>query len=177
MDFITIYLTLQKELVNFYHSSGFLVVKFLVGIYVLIVFIDLVLLVVQRGVGANIRQMRYGMNIPSELVSKKSKMKARWDKVKKRLEVGSEAECKVAIIEADDIIDDLIARMGYKGNNMAERLANIPDGQLNELGEIKEAHEIRNRVIHEEDLVVDKEFAQDVLRKYEHLLRHFEVLD
>jgi len=67
--------------------------------------------------------------------------------------------------------------MGYKGANMGERLANIPPGQLSELPAMKEAHEIRNRVIHEEDFQVDKELAKDVLSKYEHLLREFQVLD
>jgi hypothetical protein len=93
------------------------------------------------------------------------------------LESENESEYKVAIIEADTIIDDLITRMGYKGSNMSERLANIPEGQLAELGEMKEAHEIRNRIIHEENFKVDRDFAKGVLKKYEHLLHHFEVLD
>lgn len=177
MDFITIYLTLQKELLAFYHSSGFVFLKILIGIYVLVVLYDIVLMVVQRGVGANWRQMKYGVDMPKELMAKNKKMKLRWDNIRKRLEGENPAEYKVAIIEADTLIDDLIKRMGYKGDNMAERIANIPEGHLDQLGEIKEAHEIRNRVIHEDDFVVEKDFAQDVLRKYEHLLRHFQVLD
>jgi hypothetical protein len=161
----------------FFHSSIFRVFEFFAAIYVIILFVDIVLLVVQRGPGKNWRQMRYGVDIPSELVNRKDKMKEQWGKVKRRLESENESEYKVAIIEADAIIDDLIARMGYKGANLSERLANIPQGQLAELGEMKEAHEIRNRIIHEENFKVDREFAKGVLKKYEHLLNHFEALD
>jgi len=166
-----------QGIANFFHSSVFQIFEVLAAIYVAILFVDVILLIIQRGPGKNWRQMRYGMNIPSELLSKKDKMKEQWNKIKKRLESENESEYKVAIIEADNIIDDLIKRMGYKGENMGERLANIPEGQLVELGEMKEAHEIRNRIIHEEDFKIDRGFAKEVLKKYEHLLHHFEVLD
>lgn len=168
---------LMKEISAFYHSSTFFIIEILVAIYVIIVLLDVILLLVQRGIGNNWRQMRFGLDMPSELVNKKYKIKESWIKIKKRLESDNEAEYKVAIIEADLVIDDLIKRIGYKGDNMAERLANIPEGQLNESEMIKEAHEIRNRIIHEDDLVVDREFATEVLLKYEHLLNYFEVLD
>ncbi|MFA6383608.1 MAG: hypothetical protein WCX17_04260 [Parcubacteria group bacterium] len=180
MDSYTIqilYNSIVRGISDFFHSSVFQVFEFFAAVYVIILFIDLVLLIIQRGPGKNWRQMRYGVDIPSELVTKKDKMKEQWSKIKKRLESENESEYKVAIIEADTIIDDLITRMGYKGANMSERLANIPEGQLAELGEMKEAHEIRNRIIHEEDFKVDRDFAKGVLKKYEHLLHHFEVLD
>ena len=176
MDFYSIE-NLIDEIVAFYNSGFFRFIKILLGIYVLILIYDIVLLLIQRGIGQNIRQMRFGMDLPQELVSKKDRMRERWKVITKRLESGNESEDKVAIIEADTIIDDLIKRMGYKGANMGERLANIPPGQLSELPAMKEAHEIRNRVIHEEDFQVDKELAKDVLSKYEHLLREFQVLD
>lgn len=167
---------LVAEIVDFYHSPTFLFLEILVGIYTAIVFIDIVLLVIQRQPLANWRKMRYGVDIPKEFVTGKKSMKAKWSKIKKRLESDNSAEYKVAIIEADDIIDDLIKRLGYGGENMGDRLANIPEGQIENVSEIKEAHEIRNRIIHEEDFEVSKELAQEVLGKFEHLLDHFEVL-
>lgn len=167
---------LGSDIMAFYNSGTFLFIKILLGIYVVIVLIDIILLIIQRGVSGNWRQMRYGVDIPSEFVTKKNKMQANWEKIRKRLESNNESEYKVAIIEADNIIDDLIKRMGYAGADMGERLMGIPEGQLAELAEIKEAHEIRNRIIHEENFKVDKDLAKEVLKKYEHLLHHFEVL-
>lgn len=177
MDIATIYNLSIKEILIFYHSAAFLAIKYLIGIYALVVFADIILMLIQRGIGGNMRQILYGMDLPPEITTKKIKMKARWDKIKRRLESGNEAEYKVAIIEADSAIDDLIRRMGYKGENMMERIKNIPSGQLDRLEEIKEAHEIRNRIIHEEKFKVSRKAAEEALAKYEHFLRHFEVLD
>lgn len=177
MDITTIYNLFINDALNFYHSTTFLVIKYAIGIYITVVFIDLVLMLIQRGVGGNVRQILYGMNLPPEITTKKAKMKARWDKIKKRLESGNEADYKVAIIKADSAIDDLIKRMGYKGENMLERINNIPVGQLDKMDEIKEAHEVRNRIIHEEKFRVSRKIAEEAFVKYEHFLRHFEVLD
>jgi len=173
----TIYLLFFQDLKNFYHSSAFVFIKFILAIYVLVLAVDIILLLIQRGVAGNIRQLVAGINMPSELTTRKSKLKIRWNKILRRLTSANESEYKVAVIEADNIIDDLIKRLGYKGENLGERLANIPAGQLDNLDEIKEAHEIRNRIIHEEDFSVSREKAREVIVKYEHFLRHFEVLD
>lgn len=177
MDISTIYSLFIKEILSFYDSTAFLAIKYIIGIYVLVVLADIILLLFQRGLGGNVRQILYGMDLPPEITTKKTKMKARWDKIRKRLESGNEADYKVAIIEADGAIDDLIRRMGYKGENMMERIENIPGGQLDRMDEIKEAHNVRNRIIHEEKFNVSRETAEEVFAKYEHFLRHFEVLD
>lgn len=177
MSVTAIYNIAIQDILNFYHSTTFLVLKYIIGIYVLVVFVDLVLMLVQRGIGGNMRQILYGMDLPPEITTKKGKMKARWDKIKKRLDSGNEAEYKVAVIEADSAIDDLIRRMGYKGENMLERINNIPVGQLDKTDEIKEAHEVRNRIVHEEKFRLSRKTAEETFAKYEHFLRHFEVLD
>ncbi len=178
MDIETLYAIIFQGLKNFSNSGAFSFIKFLLGIYVLVLFIDIVLLLIQRGVGANWRQMKYGMDIPAEVAgSRKKNLVKRWNQIQTRLDSGRETEYKIAIIEADEIVDDIIKKMGYKGESMGERIVGIPEGQLNKLNEIKEAHEIRNRIIHEDDFRIDKEFAENVLKKYEHILRYLEALD
>lgn len=162
---------------DFYHSSFFLFLKILIGIYVLIVFYDIVLLLIQRGFSSNLREWRFGIDIPSEVVSDKKKTKARWEAISKRLDSKNESEYKVAIIEADKMIDELIEKLGYGGANMAERLDNIPEGQLESITELREAHQIRNNIIHEDDFVIDRNMAEKVIHKYADILKQFEVLD
>jgi len=82
----------------------------------------------------------------------------------------------VAVIEADAVIDDLIRRMGYKGENMGERLAAINPGQIENIDELKEAHAVRNRIVHEENFRLVKDQAEEAMRCYENFLRYYEVL-
>src|SRR5665647_111943 len=151
---------------DFYHSSFFLFIKILIGLYVLIVFYDIVLLIIQRGFASNLRELKFGIDMPPELAGDRKKTKERWETIYKRLDSENESEYKVAIIEADKMIDELIEKLGYGGENMAERLDNIPDEQLESINEIREAHQIRNRIIHEDDFVVDRDMAEDVMDKY-----------
>jgi len=175
--FASFLILLYNDLLKIYHSFFFSMVKFLLGIYVVIVFIDIVLLLVYRGVGGDLRETFTGMNIPKELTSKKKKTRVMWEKIRQRLDTGNEAEYKLAILEADDIINNLIKGLGYKGENFGERLNNIPSAQLENIEGMKEAHEMRNRIIHDENLVVTKEDADDTLSHYEEFLRSFQVLD
>lgn len=177
METEIIFRALIKELLDFYNSSAFFAIKIILGIYALILFIDIVLLVIQRGFSSNLRTSILGTDMPVEFTTKKDKLRKRWGDVKKRLEAEKESEYKVAVIEADAIIDDLIKRMGYAGGNLGERLAAVPIGQLENISDMAEAHEIRNKIVLDGSFEISREEAKKTLEKFESLLRYFEVLD
>lgn len=168
---------LGSDWVNFYNSGFFAVIKFLLGIYALVLLLDIIFLLIKRGVMGNLRELRYGMNMPPELASKKNITRDRWDKIKKRLDGENPAEYKVAIIEADEMIDNLVKQLGYPGENLGERLANIPAGQIENVESMRESHEFKNKVVLDENFDVSKEVAQNILDTYEAFLRSFEVFD
>ncbi len=177
MDDLLIYFkSLGIDLVAINNSLILSIIKFILGIYVVVLFVNIVLMLIQRGLSGDVRSTLIGMDIPPELTTKKSKLRKKWDKIKERMKTESESNFKIAIIEADNIIDDLIKRMGYSGNNMNERLVGINPGQIENIEELKKAHEIRNRIIHEEDFRLTKDQAEKVIECYENFLKHFEVL-
>lgn len=159
----------------FYDSLAFSVIKIFLEIYAVILIVNIALLLKQRGLGGDLRDTLLGMNIPSELVSKKGKLRAKWEKARAKLKSKNESDCKVAIIEADKIIDDLIKRMGYAGENFGERLNNITPGQIENIEDLKKAHEIRNRIIHDESFVLTKEEAKKTMDYFEDFLKFFMV--
>ncbi|MFZ2188292.1 MAG: hypothetical protein WAV73_01890 [Candidatus Moraniibacteriota bacterium] len=173
-NFITGILLLAKA---FYTSLTFSFLKFFLEVYVIVMFIDLALMLKQRGLGADIRDTLVGMNIPPELAYRKGKLRVKWAKVKRRFNSKNESEYKVAIIEADKIVEDLIAKMNYKGENMTERLDNITPGQIENIEELRRAHEIRNRIIHDDSFVLTREEALKTFDCYEEFLRFFLVFD
>jgi hypothetical protein len=166
---------LAVALKDFYHSPFVLVVKILIGIYLAVVLADIILLLILRDVPGHFRTGMKGMDIPT--VSK-SKMQKRWDKVKSRIESGDVSQFKVAIIEADAIADEMLAGIGYKGGNMTEKLEQVQSAHLDDhLEALKGAHEIRNKIIHEPNYVVDKRYAEAIIGVYENFLRYLELLD
>ncbi len=75
---------------------------------------------------------------------------------------------KLAIIEADIILDDVLKEKGYTGNSLGERLKSISPQQLSTLNDAWEAHKVRNRIAHDgSDFIVTKRIAQETILKYQ----------
>lgn len=159
---------------DFYASPFVLGVKILLGIYLAVLFIDIVLLLILRDVPAHFRVGMKGMDLP---LVKKGKMEKRWEKVKLRLKSGNVSQYKVAIIEADAIADEILAGIGYAGKNMTERLESVGSAHLDDhLESLKGVHQIRNRIVHEADFEIDEKLATSVIEVYENFLRYLEFL-
>lgn len=165
---------LLANLQAFYHSTFMLVVKIFIGIYLLILLVDIVLMLILRNVPQHLRVGLKGSDLP--LISK-SKMQKRWDKVKKRLDNENPSQYKVAIIEADKIAEDILDGIGYKGANMTEKLEQVGPAHLDDhLEALKGAHEIRNKIVHQADYEISHEAAEAVVGVYESFLKYLEFM-
>ncbi len=160
----------------FFSSLTFSLIRGFLEIYTLVLIADMILLIKQRGFSNDLRDTVLGMNVPPELITQKSKLQIKWNKIKERMKGEDQSDYKVAIIEGDNIIDDLIARMGYKGNNFGERLDGINPGQIENIESLRFAHNVRNQIIHNENFVLTKDDAYKVLDCFEEFLRYFQVL-
>lgn len=157
----------------FLHSPFFLTLKFLLAIYVSVLFANLVMLLILRGFG-DVRATFKGMNLP--LVSP-AKTRKSWNKIKARLETGDGNQYKLAIIEADKIVDKIISSMGLKGKNMIQRLETLKPRQIEDAENLKIAHKTRNQIIIDPSFQIDKEKAAEVLEIYEKFLVKFEFME
>ncbi|HPN55002.1 MAG TPA: hypothetical protein PLB52_03700 [Candidatus Moranbacteria bacterium] len=166
--------SLPEFFANFYNSQFMFFVKVFFGIYLIVIFIDIVLLIILHDVPEKIRVGLRGMDVP--LVTK-SKMQKRWDKIKERLKTKNVSQYKVAIIEADAVADEILGGIGYKGANMTEKLEQIEPAHIDDhLEALKGAHQIRNRIVHEENFEIDERLAKAVIGVYENFLKYLEYL-
>jgi hypothetical protein len=162
----------------FSDTTFFFVIKALLGIYMAVLLADIILLLIQRGVTNVFREgFTVGMNVPAELTVRKKKTRLRWEALKKHLDSQEEKEFKIAIIEADEMIGDLVKRMGYQGENLGEIFQNVPETQIESIAKVKKAHETKNRIIHDENFSVSLELAKETLGYYEEFLDEFEIFD
>lgn len=75
---------------------------------------------------------------------------------------------KLAIIEADIIMDEEFKRLGYAGTSIGERLRSISPSAMRTLDDAWEAHKIRNQIAHAgPDFVLTQRLARDTLLRYE----------
>ena len=98
-----------------------------------------------------------------------------WNKIIKRLDTGLESEYKLAVIEADNIVDDILKKMGFSGNALDERLKIINPVILPNVNQVKEIHQIRNNIIHDPDYKLSLEETKKILDVYEESLRELDA--
>ena len=98
-----------------------------------------------------------------------------WVKVLKRLETGKEADYKLAVIEADGLLNDILKKMGYKGETMAKILEQLDATILPNIEQIWKVHKIRNNVVHDPDYELSLEQARKILGIYEKTFRTLEM--
>lgn len=83
---------------------------------------------------------------------------------------------KLAIIEADIILDETLKQQGYAGNSLGERLKSISPNQLSTLNDAWEAHKVRNRIAHDgADFVLTQRVAQETIAQYQRVFAEFGI--
>ncbi|MES2416456.1 MAG: hypothetical protein V4504_02040 [Patescibacteria group bacterium] len=98
----------------------------------------------------------------------------RWQNVLKYLDSESQSDWKLAIIEADSILEDLTDTLEFQGDNLGERLKSVGKDRFKTLDDAWEAHLVRNRIAHEGlKFEITKREAQRVIYLYEKVFREF----
>ena len=102
------------------------------------------------------------------------KKNSRLDDVFMHIESDNPNDWKLAIIEADIILDDLLKQRGFAGNSLGERLKSVAPAQLNTLNDAWEAHKIRNRIAHDgADFILTHRLAHDTINRYRRVFTEF----
>lgn len=105
--------------------------------------------------------------LSGENISKKRAIKA-WKQVRKRLSVGGDTNLKLAILECDRVLSEILKASAFPGNNLDERLKNIDESQIACIEELRQAHKIRNRIVAEPDFMLtqgEAEIAVSIYKK------------
>lgn len=74
---------------------------------------------------------------------------SRWQTIQKHIDSHNEADWRLAIIESDILLDDMLSRMGYHGESIGEKLKSVEKSDFATIDEAWEAHKIRNRIAHD----------------------------
>ncbi|HWA64541.1 MAG TPA: hypothetical protein VG866_01660 [Candidatus Paceibacterota bacterium] len=102
-------------------------------------------------------------------------MHDRWQEILNHLDSTNESEWKVAVIEADKLVDDIL-KNSFAGETMGERLMNIDKTQLLSIDSLWEAHKVRNRLAHEVNYFLRHAEAVKAIRYFEAALHELGML-
>lgn len=104
------------------------------------------------------------------------KMNKSWLKIIARLDTFLESEYKVAVIEADDMLDSGLKKLGYAGKDLDERLGKINPAILSNIENVRETHKIRDLLVSDPNYRLDLDRAQKILEVYKTALQNLQIL-
>jgi hypothetical protein len=98
----------------------------------------------------------------------------KWQSILTHVFSPNEAEWKIAIIEADTMLEELMDQLGFKGENLGEKLKSADQEKFKYLTSAWEAHTLRNRIAHEgSNFELTQREAKRVVTLYEQIFTEF----
>lgn len=100
----------------------------------------------------------------------------RWQSITAKAKGGTPDANKVAIIDADKLVDDILKQLGLQGEHMADRLEKLSSDEVRSLDRIWRAHRLRNNLVHTPGFQLTLSEAKKALEDYEAFLKEVKVL-
>lgn len=155
-------------LLELYYGYGYILI-FISSVFssALIIFIVYVIFRMNRIHSSQIKLLR-----PTEDLEKKRGEEGivkndRWNKIMEHIESENTNDWRLAILEADIILGEVLDKMGYRGESMGEQLKSVEKSDFTTIDDAWEAHKIRNSIAHEgTDFIVTKREAKRVIELY-----------
>lgn len=99
----------------------------------------------------------------------------RWKEIEAHAALQNVSDWKLALIDADALIDEILKRAGYQGKTMGERLKQIEPSDLDHLADLWEAHKLRNRIAHEGERI-ERRDVDRAMEQYRAVLKELKFL-
>ncbi len=103
------------------------------------------------------------------------KLKKDWGEILRHSQHDIEAERKLAVIEADDALNDAFMQLGYKGENLMQKLEGLTEEIVPNLEELKEAHRKKRDIVYDPNRNVSKDEAKKIISEYEETFKYFQI--
>ena len=101
----------------------------------------------------------------------------RWEHIESLAKGASASEWREAIIEADIMLDDVLARHGYVGDGVGEKLKAAEPENFGTLQDAWEAHKVRNQIAHEgSSFNLSESISRRTIGRYESVFRELKAI-
>ncbi len=124
------------------------------------------------------KQAKVVSSVETEMMTPLSAQQLTWNHIRDRLLSDNQSDWRLAIIEADIMLDRLLDNRGYRGETISDKLKQIRVEDMPEVQMMWEAHKVRNRIAHEGSaFMLTQPEARKVLSYYEISFRSFGVIE
>lgn len=101
----------------------------------------------------------------------------KWERILSLVASENPGDWRVAILEADIMLDELMARMQYRGDTLGEKLKGVEKADFMTIDMAWEAHKVRNRIAHSgSDFILTHREARRVIDLFRQVFDEFEYI-
>jgi len=105
----------------------------------------------------------------------KQGIKKRWQEIENMLKRPGEMNYKIAVMEADKLLDYVLKSMTMSGKDMGERIR-FASFRFDRLRKVWWAHVLRNQLVHEATFSLDHATAKRAIKTFRHALEELGAL-
>jgi len=99
-----------------------------------------------------------------------------WERIKSRIERGFEPDYKLAVIQADNMMEDTLRKMGYVGDSFGDLMEKAGDYVVPNIEEVKLAHKLCNDIMYDPDYRLSQEEARKAIEAFERVFIELQVI-
>lgn len=101
----------------------------------------------------------------------------RWEEIQRHVGSDNPNDWRLAIIEADILLEEALTNAGYVGATIGDKLKTANDATFATLQDAWEAHKVRNEIAHAgSDFVLTQKAANETIVRYERVFQEFDVI-
>lgn len=101
----------------------------------------------------------------------------RWENIKLKVTDNNPESWRIAIIEADIMLDETLKNAGYVGQSIGDKLKTANPESFRTVQDAWDAHKVRNDIAHVgSDFILTQKTAQETLTRFERVFREFDVI-
>lgn len=91
----------------------------------------------------------------------------RWQKILDAVNSDQENNWKIALMDADILLEEVLTEQGYGGSGVGEKLKQVSPEQKEYVQYAWEGHKVRNSIAHQADYVLSQREARQAISMYE----------
>lgn len=106
------------------------------------------------------------------------KAQLRWNRIKEEISSESEQSWRLAILEADIMLNELLDLLAYRGETMADKMKQVERADWKTIDLAWEGHRMRNSIAHQGSMqrLSDRE-ARRIISLYEQVFKEFKFVE
>ena len=114
---------------------------------------------------------------PADAVDTNGIQNPRWELIEKYYNSGNQSDWRLAIIEADIMLYDLLDRIGVLGDSIGEKLKNTNKAQMGTIDLAWRAHKVRNELAHQgSSFEINRHIVEQAIEDYRKVFSEFSYI-